>query len=449
MFRLCCSIIGITILSLVSAAAQPTAISTATEKSTAAEEKIDSPRLAALAKELKAGNRKALDAFWQELKDKAPLVEPIAGDEKRLWVSYLWRVDSETRRVDVMGGLPTSDEISKPLKQLPGTDLWYLTERLPNDARFTYIFLVNPVKPLPGEKDAMQKLLKQLRRDPLNPRAFVSPPSSTIVELPAAPPQPWIKPLPNVPQGEMKLHKIKSEIMKEERAIRVYTPPGYDPNGKPCGLLIYFDGETVPFVIPLATILDNLIAKEKIPPMVAVMVNSGTTRNRDLACSASFADFLAKELVAWVRGNFKVSDDPRQTVVSGFSLGGLAAAYTGLRHSDIFGNVLSQSGSFWYNEGWNWDQNYAERNFFLDSGWLTGEFVKSPRLPLRFYMEVGRLEQGIPINMVLENRRLHDVLTAKGYPVTYSEYNGGHDMLCWRGSVADGLIALVGKQKEK
>ncbi|MGH9768813.1 MAG: hypothetical protein ACREAB_15385 [Blastocatellia bacterium] len=40
-------------------------------------------------------------------------------------------------------------------------------------------------------------------------------------------------------------------------------------------------------------------------------------------------------------------------------------------------------------------------------------------------------------------------LVAKGYPVTYSEYNGGHDMLCWRGSLADGLIALVGKQTEK
>jgi enterochelin esterase family protein len=70
-------------------------------------------------------------------------------------------------------------------------------------------------------------------------------------------------------------------------------------------------------------------------------------------------------------------------------------------------------------------------------------------LPLRFFLEVGILEQGIPINMVLENRRLHDVLVAKGYPVTYSEYNGGHDLLCWRGSLADGLIALVGKRKEK
>src|SRR5262249_42777583 len=177
---------------LTSATAQ-----TATATNAAAtEEKYDSPRLAALAKEIKAGNRAALDAFWLELKDKAPLVEPIAGDEKRLWVSYIWRGDNESKRVDVIGGLPTSDDFAKPLARLLDTDLWYRTERLRNDARFTYIFVINRVKPAPGDKDALQKILAQWRRDPFNPRTFPSPPNSAIVELPAAPPQPWIKRLP-------------------------------------------------------------------------------------------------------------------------------------------------------------------------------------------------------------------------------------------------------------
>ena len=440
---------AITTLSFASAAAQPAATPSAKSNAAVAEEKLDSPRLAALAKELKAGNRATLDAFWQELKDKAPLVEPVAGNEKYLWVSYVWRGDSQTQRVDMTGGLPAGDEFTKPLARLLDTDLWYRTERLPNDARFTYTFAVNFVKPTPGDKEAAQKFMAQLRRDPFNPRPFPFPPNSTIVELPAAPPQPWIKRLPEAPQGEIKPHKIKSEILKEERMIRIYTPPGYDPKGKPCGLLIFFDGEAFPFAIPLPTILDNLIGAGKIPPMVAVMVNSQTTRDRDLACSAPFADFLAKELVAWVRGNFSVSSDPAQTVVSGFSLGGLAAAYCGLRHPEVFGNVLSQSGSFWFFDGWKQDADLFAKNFFFDSGWLTRQFAKSSRLPLRFFLEVGTLEQSVSINMVLENRRLNDVLTAKGYQVTYSEYNGGHDMLCWRGSLADGLIALVGKQKEK
>ncbi|HKC88612.1 MAG TPA: enterochelin esterase [Blastocatellia bacterium] len=449
MLRHCSLALAITIFSLTIADIRPASMTYAENNAVAAEEKFDSPRLAALAKELKAGNRAALEAFWRELKDKAPLVEPVVGDEKRLWVTYVWRGDNDAKRVDVIGGAPTGDEFAKPLARLSDTDLWYRTERLPNDARFTYTFVVNRVKPAPGDKDARRKFLAQLRRDPFNPRPFLSPPTSAIVELPAAPPQPWIKRLPDAPQGEVKSQKIKSEILKEERVIRVYTPPGYDPKAKPYGLLIYFDGEVVPLIVPLPTILDNLIAKEKIPPMVAVMVNSQTTRERDLACSGPFADFLAKELVTWVRGNFNVNADPNQTVVSGFSLGGLAAAYCGLRHPEVFGNVLSQSGSFWYFDGWKQGADPFERDFFTDSGWLTRQFAKSRPLPLRFFMEVGMLEQGVPINMVLENRRLRDVLVAKGYPVIYSEYNGGHDLICWRGSLADGLIELVGKQKEK
>jgi enterochelin esterase-like enzyme len=449
MLRHCLLALAITIWILACATAQSTITQDARKNAAAPEEKFDSPRLAALAKEVRAGNRAALDAFWLELKDKAPLVEPIAGDEKRLWVTYVWRGDQEVKSVGMMGGIPASDEGMKQLARLLDTDLWYRTERLPNDARFTYSFVVNFVKPDPGDKDAIRKFVGQFRPDPFNPRKFPNPPGSTIVELPAAPPQPWLTRLPGTPQGEIKPFKIKSEILKEERAIRVYTPPGYDPKGKPTGILIYFDGETAPFLVPLPTILDNLIAKEKIPPTVAVMVNSQATRVRDLACSAPFADFLAKELVAWVRSNFNVSADPNQTVVSGISLGGLAAAYCGLRHPDVFGNVLSQSGSFWYFDGWKPGTNSFERDIFTDSGWLTRQFAKSPRLPLRFYLEVGMLEQGIPINMVVENRRLHDVLTAKGYPVTYSEYNGDHNYLCWRGSLADGLIALIGRRKEK
>lgn len=412
--------------------------------STAQQESLDSPRLTALAKEIKAGNSAELPAFWEEVKGKAPLVEAIPADDKNLWVTYLWRGDAETKRVSMIGGAPVGDVLAKFLTRLGETDVWYRTEKLPRDARFTYVFMLNPEKLTLGDKDLEAKVLKMSRRDSLNPRSFPTPPNAAYVELPGAAPQSWIKPQPEIPKGEIKPEKIKSEILGEERNIKIYTPPGYSADGKPCALFIYFDGEVVPFMVPLGVVLDNLIAKDKIPPTIAVMVSSGATRARDLACSPKFADFLAKELVPNLRNRFRVSADPKQTVVSGFSLGGLMASYSAMRHPEVIGNVLSQSGSYWFYEGWTMT---SQENMFGDSGWLTAQFVSSPKLPLRFFMEVGKLEQGLPINMVLENRRLRDTLLAKGYPVVYSEYNGGHDVLHWRNSVADGLITLLGDRK--
>ena len=85
-------------------------------------------------------------------------------------------------------------------------------------------------------------------------------------------------------------------------------------------------------MIPGPVILDNLIAKKKIRPMVAVFVkHEPLTRNKDLSCSEPFAAFLIKDLVPWVRAEYRVSEEPARTIVGGLSLGGLMASYCGLR----------------------------------------------------------------------------------------------------------------------
>ncbi len=414
-------------------------------------EVVQSPRLIALAKDVQSGNREALKQFWQEVHDKGPLVEPVPGDAGSSWVTFLWRGNDRTRRVSVNGGLPTVDG-KKQLTRLADTDVWYRTEKIPNDARFAYFFAINgPVKlPPSNDRAALAQFMEQCpaRLDPLNPNTLVlqGMVPASLLELSAAPAQPWAKPLEGVPKGTLREHKVKSKSLKGERAVTVYTPAGYNPKGEKHGLLVLFDGAFYQDdeMIPGPTILDNLIAKKKIQPLVVVFVKHGlTTRNTDLMCSESFAAFLVNELVPWVRGEYRVSEEPARTIVGGLSLGGLMASYCGLRHSDVFGNVLSQSGSYWWFPG-GLEQDDQDLPV-AEPGWLTREYLTAPRRDVRFYVEIGRFEQGGGFaSGVQECRRFRDVLKAKGYTIQYSEYTGGHDFVSWRGSFADGLMALAG-----
>ena len=165
-------------------------------------------------------------------------------------------------------------------------------------------------------------------------------------------------------------------------------------------------------------------------------------RNRDLKCSAAFGDFLAAELLPYVRARYRISNDPSRVVLAGSSDGGLAAICAAHEHFRVFGNVLSQSANVFYSP-----EPFAPANAYLrDSGWLTRKFVTTPLLPLRFYLEVGILEAGL-VNPVAEHRRLRDVLQAKGYHTVYSEFPGGHDFFTWQNSLGDGLIALLGSRE--
>jgi enterochelin esterase family protein len=239
----------------------------------------------------------------------------------------------------------------------------------------------------------------------------------------------------------VEISSIKSDLRGNEHALSIYTPPGYAKDGPPNDLLIVFDESAYLTLVPTPVILDNLFAEKKIPPMVAVLIANPNqaTRTRELPPNPKFADFLNNELVPWIRQNYNVATDPSKVVVAGSSFGGIASVYAGLRHPETFGNILCQSGSFWWIAPK--PEPYAEPNY------LAKEFVKSPKLPLRFYMDAGLFEgdlTGSGISILDPSRHMRDVLLAKGYEVHYQENVGGHDYLSWRGSLADGLLALVG-----
>jgi enterochelin esterase family protein len=420
----------------------------------AAKKPLVSPRIIALEQELATRNTTALDAFWQEVTEQGtPLIESIEGDDRHKLVTFLWRDKGDTKNVVIVGGpAGWGDLVQNQLTRLLNTDLWYRTYQARADLRTTYRLSPNdPLTEITREDDWKTRTAT-FQFDPLNPHKFFFPRDEedpddedlfvSVLELPEAPPQPWITSRTGVPKGQVEMHRLRSTILDNERRVWIYTPPGYIAAGEPCGLLLLFDGLAYINLVPTPTILDNLLSEGRIPPLIAILPDSlnQETRSRELPCHQPFVDFLISELLPWVHEHYHVTHDPAQSIVAGSSYGGLAAAFVGLRAPEIFGNVLSQSGSFW------WDMD-PEVN--MEKEWLIRQYATTPHLPLRFYLEVGLLEKTTRLNMVLNNRHLRDVLEAKDYEVDYTEYNGGHDYLCWRGSLADGLIELIGKKQKK
>lgn len=255
---------------------------------------------------------------------------------------------------------------------------------------------------------------------------------------------PWTTRRPNVPSGQVEGFLVPSKLYDHPRQVWVYTPAGYDAQRPvPYGVVVCFDGADYGDGqdIPLPTILDNLTAAGKLPPVVALLIDNGSGRFRigELGNGALFARALSEEMMPWLRAKWHVTSDPQRVIVTGSSAGGLGAAYVAYRHPELFGNVLSQSGAFWRgNEGSN-DPPYE---------WLAQQFKDSPKLPLRFYLEVGELERAHAVGtgpvFIEANRHLRDVLRGKGYPLFYKEVPGAHhEPEHWKNELPGGLMWLT------
>jgi enterochelin esterase-like enzyme len=431
--------------------------------------KNESPRMNALRAAIESGNSSAIPAFWHEIqKSGTPLIErPPADDDKEqkeMLVTFLWKGTAATKNVLIVWfPFMMQSPADYRLEQIPNSDIWYRTLKV--DARKRFIYRLAPNAPnfhaADDEEGLFPKIWAGSQLDPLNPNHWAADPSDpdvpehqgfSAVDMPKAPAQPWGAPRKGVAEGKIERHQFASAILKNEREVAVYLPPKFPKaNENEYPMLLVFDenaylkNEKETARVPTETILDNLIAEKRIPPMVAVFVDNGpgNARSRELPCNNQFADFLNFELMPWVRRLYHVTSDPREIVVAGSSYGGLASTWVAFRHPETFGNVLSQSGSYW----WTPPKANDEFDREAEPSWVAKQFIASPKLPIRFYMDAGSDEidlSGKGNSILIPNRHLRDVLLAKGYEVHYQEFNGGHDYLSWRGTIADGLILLMG-----
>lgn len=334
--------------------------------------------------------------------------------------------DPAAEAVFVIGGLGAAED-PEDRRMRRDTDGWWVRSyEIAGGARLAYWF---STEQWPNGTD-------QLVCDPLNPSTYTYPRDeevpddkdlvASMVELPGAREMTWSTPSDAAPSGEVDVSRVSSEVLGNERRVWTYRPPDYDPS-RDYPLVVCLDGWAYVHdaYVPLPTVLDNLIAAAQIPPVVAVLPDSldQETRTREMSLHEPFVEFVADELLPWAQARLAIERNPARTVVAGSSLGGLAAAFCGLRRPDLFGLVLSQSGAYQFAE-------FGGPSLF----------AVEERVPLRFYMTVGLFER----RQTQANLHMRDVLIAKGYDVDYRNFPGGHDYFWWRETIADGLTSLLG-----
>ncbi len=408
-----------------------------------------SPRLARLASDVARGDGEAVARFWAEAKAQgAPLYEDV-GDAACTLVTFVWRGGADTRNVVVNLDAET-DIANLQLARLADTDVWFRSYELPSQARFYYQFAPNDsLVPFVDEKD-WDARGKGFTGDPLNPKGIVlgGTQSFSFAVLPGAPEIEAYAERPDVPAGRFDpggrgAFQMRSETLGAHE-LWIYTTPGLAEAGGAANLVLFLDGSGAWQLIPSVRMFDNLFHDRMIGATIAVYADS-PDRDRDLACSDAYLDFLVDEVLPWVQEKYGVDLTARQTVISGRSLGGLFAGYACLRRPDVFGNAMMQSPSLW------WGARDGENE------WLTRQIATRQLEPeaqpggARFFVAPGLFETAAnsrtSVSILSSSRRFRDALQERGAPVVYREVLGGHDPLNWEVSLPEAIELFLGQEK--
>lgn len=213
---------------------------------------------------------------------------------------------------------------------------------------------------------------------------------------------------------------------------------GEKTGGRP--LVVLLDGDLWAESMPIFRALDRATAAGRIAPAVYALVDAvdGETRSRELPCNRRYWRAVQEELLPQIAASRHITSSADRTVVAGQSYGGLAALFAALHYPGRFGGVIAQSASLW------WPQSETLGTDATQDGELPAA-VRSglgDGAALRIELQVGSREP----QLRAVNESMHAALAAAGHDVRFSTYVGGHDWLCWRGGLIDGLARLLGER---
>jgi iron(III)-enterobactin esterase len=414
---------------------------------------------------LQAENRGS-EAWWQSLALRGTPIVELLGE--MALVSFFWRdpagneAQSTLAKVYIDINSVTDHHLSSPqsLERIPNSDIWFWQLRLPAHWRGSYSLIPTMDAELSclADDDHAEQVAKQRQwwrsiaqnsqADPLNlqsPLTGTWGAAMSALHLPAAPQQgAWLQADTQASYSSERLQELDwhSAILANQRRVWVYQTGKVQQDR---ALVLLLDGQHWAKRMPIYPVLDQSTEQGQLPAAVYVLIDAidGEQRGRDLPCNAQFWLAIQNELLPLIQNVAPHSADPQRTVVAGQSYGGLAAMYAALHWPERFACVLSQSGSFWwpYDEVFHTPLNQAASRKPGSQGQLTEQLLGFAPVAhsLRVFQEVGSREDV----MIDVNETMRDALLQAGHQVNYRVFEGGHDWLCWRGGLLDGLTALL------
>ena len=310
----------------------------------------------------------------------------------------------------------------QPLLPLQDTDAFYLPLELPHDARVEYKLEV-------VDADGHRWI-----HDPLNPqRAFDPFGSNSVCAMPGYRVPRWSRSDPQIRAGQLQSFSHHSAVYGESRTVEVYLPREYKPS-KRYPVVVCHDGRDYLRFAEIKTVLDNLIGRHEVAPLVVAFIN-GTDRNREYGADDRQPDYLVRELIPELARRYGISDDPSERGLMGASFGAVSSLYCAWRHPGVFGRLLLQSGSFVYTD----IGHHGRSSLFDPVVAFVNEFRDDPGRT-----EVGRvfLSCGTFESLIWFNRSLPDLFRGAGIETRFVEAADGHNWIAWRDRLREGLAWL-------
>ena len=393
-----------------------------------------SPTMKKLEETKKENLEEQLSAFLAQCKkDGLPLIEKNAVYADYVYVTFIYQ--NTEKYTDIKLFIPgIYDEYrfgDMKMYQLHNTDLYYRTYLLPNNICISYRFDVK------NKKGATIKELDKFNSNRI-PKGDSRSYSYSVLDLSKFG-EDWCETKHYNTGSRVESFVHENNSLNNKRDIYVYLPPNYDkdkPNGYP--VVYLFDAFVYMNRVEVPVVLDNLITEKKIEPIIAVMLDNPTSNSRytEYPLNFEFKDAIVSEFIPLIQKRYNVSTNPQKTVIGGMSYGGLAAAFFAYYHPDIFGNVLSQSGSFWR----DLELKDLHGNEFRND-WLPYQFLSTEKKDITFFLDWGLQE-----NMVLgSNRNFVKILDKKKYKYHFVEFNGWHNWANTRRMFPIGLMFLLNK----